>query len=300
EAREIEELPPDNEANSSSSFDSAVLDENAVAAEPLMSFGEPLHVSISRATTRFSTIQRAQSRQRPEAAGELEEGEGGEEYGFNLKRWLRGRQTAEGPPFAKRFGLVFNSLNVYGSDVSNQHISTLITPFYKFIKSSVRGFGIIQLLSGGGNKKHLLHNISGEVKEGELLLVLGRPGSGCSTLLRVLGNHRKTYTRIDGRVSYGGLSPEEVSKHYRGEVAYNQEDDMHFPTLTVRKTLEFAIQCKTPSRQVLNDPASYRRDVLAMLLDMYGLVGCADTIVGNAFLRGVSGGERKRVSIAEQ
>ncbi|KAJ2791803.1 ATP-binding cassette transporter snq2 [Coemansia linderi] len=300
EAREIEELPPDNEANSSSSFDSAVLDENAVAAEPLMSFGEPLHVSISRATTRFSTIQRAQSRQRPEAVGELEEGEGGEEYGFNLKRWLRGRQTAEGPPFAKRFGLVFNSLNVYGSDVSNQHISTLITPFYKFIKSSVRGFGIIQLLSGGGNKKHLLHNISGEVKEGELLLVLGRPGSGCSTLLRVLGNHRKTYTRIDGRVSYGGLSPEEVSKHYRGEVAYNQEDDMHFPTLTVRKTLEFAIQCKTPSRQVLNDPASYRRDVLAMLLDMYGLVGCADTIVGNAFLRGVSGGERKRVSIAEQ
>ncbi|KAJ2641664.1 ATP-binding cassette transporter snq2, partial [Coemansia sp. RSA 1694] len=81
---------------------------------------------------------------------------------------------------------------------------------------------------------------------------------------------------------------------------YNQEDDMHFPTLTVRKTLEFAIQCKTPSRQVLRDPAAYRRDVLSMLLDMYGLAGCADTIVGNAFLRGVSGGERKRVSIAEQ
>ncbi|KAJ2840855.1 ATP-binding cassette transporter snq2, partial [Coemansia sp. 'formosensis'] len=299
---EIDELsppqpppPPIDAAESSNSFDSAILDANAgIIIEQQMSFGEPLHVSISRATTRFSTIQRAQSRQRPEVA------EPEAVTGFDLKAWLRGRQTAEGPPFAKRFGLVFNSLDVYGANVSNKHISTLVTPFYKLIKSSYRGFGLIQLLSGAGNKRQLLHNISGEVKEGELLLVLGRPGSGCSTLLRVLGNHRKTYTRIDGQVSYGGLSPKEVSKHYRGEVAYNQEDDMHFPTLTVRKTLEFAIQCKTPSRQVLSDPVSYRRDVLGMLLDMYGLVGCADTIVGNAFLRGVSGGERKRVSIAEQ
>ncbi|KAJ2796367.1 ATP-binding cassette transporter snq2, partial [Coemansia guatemalensis] len=151
-----------------------------------------------------------------------------------------------------------------------------------------------------GNKRQLIHGVSGEVKEGEMLLVLGRPGSGCSTLLRVLGNHRKTYTKIDGTVSYGGLSPKEVLRHYRGEVAYNQEDDMHFPTLTVRKTLDFAIKCRTPSRQVLRDSGAYQRDVLQMLYDMYGLGGCADTIVGNAFLRGVSGGERKRVSIAEQ
>ncbi|KAJ2743730.1 ATP-binding cassette transporter snq2 [Coemansia sp. BCRC 34301] len=295
EIEEIPSPPPPISDGSPSSFDSAMLDEHAAIVEPVMSFGEPLHVSIGRATTRFSTIQRAHSRQRPELAEEEEA-----QPGFDLKTWLRGRQAAEeGPPFAKRFGLVFNSLNVYGSDVSNRHISTLVTPFYKFLKSSVRGFGLLQLLTPRV-KKQLLFDISGEVKEGELLLVLGRPGSGCSTLLRVLGNHRKTYTRIDGRVSYGGLAPREVSRHYRGEVAYNQEDDMHFPTLTVRKTLEFAIQCKTPSRQVLRDPALYRRDVLGMLLDMYGLGGCADTIVGNAFLRGVSGGERKRVSIAEQ
>ncbi|KAJ2834477.1 ATP-binding cassette transporter snq2 [Coemansia furcata] len=296
-SNEIGELPPSSidATDNNTSLDSVMIDKNAdIIIESQMSFGEPLHVNIGRATTQFSAIQRAQSRQRPEVA------EPEAVTGFDLKAWLRGRQTAEGPPFAKRFGLVFNSLDVYGANVSNKHISTLVTPFYKLIKSSYRGFGLIQLLSGAGNKRQLLHNISGEVKEGELLLVLGRPGSGCSTLLRVLGNHRKTYTRIDGQVSYGGLSPKEVSKHYRGEVAYNQEDDMHFPTLTVRKTLEFAIQCKTPSRQVLSDPASYRRDVLSVLLDMYGLVGCADTIVGNAFLHGVSGGERRRVSIAEQ
>ncbi|KAJ1844422.1 ATP-binding cassette transporter snq2, partial [Coemansia sp. RSA 2703] len=92
----------------------------------------------------------------------------------------------------------------------------------------------------------------------------------------------------------------EVNKSYRGEVAYNQEEDVHFPTLTVRKTLQFAIQCKTPSRRMLQDREGYQHEFLDTLLDMYGLTGCADTIVGNAFLRGVSGGERKRVSIAEQ
>ncbi|KAJ2706146.1 ATP-binding cassette transporter snq2, partial [Coemansia spiralis] len=160
------------------------------------------------------------------------------------------------------------------------------------------GFGILQLLKSP--KRQLIHGVTGEVREGEMLLVLGRPGSGCSTLLRVLGNHRNTYSKINGTVSYGGLSPAEVGRHYRGEVAYNQEEDMHFPELTVRKTLDFAIQCKTPSRQVLRNRRKYKAEVLQLLLEMYGLERCADTIVGNAFLRGVSGGERKRVSIAEQ
>ncbi|KAJ1723938.1 ATP-binding cassette transporter snq2 [Coemansia erecta] len=262
--------------------------------EALQSFGEPLHVSISRGTTRFQTIQRAHSR--PTQPSEEEAGK----EGFNLQAWLRGRQERAGPPFAKRFGLVFDDLSIYGSDVSNSHISTLITPLWKMIKSSYRGFGLFQLLAGMGAKRRILSGISGEVKEGEMLLVLGRPGSGCSTLLRVLGNHRKTYKEITGTVSYGGLTPGEVRRHYRGEVAYNQEDDMHYPTLTVRRTLDFAVTCKTPSRQVLSDAAGYHRDMLEMLLDIYGLQGCADTIVGNAFLRGVSGGERKRVSIAEQ
>lgn len=275
----------------------ASLDSNQLTShpiEPITSFGEPLHVSLSKASTRFKSIQQAHTRQATEPTEEE-----AARPGFDLKDWLRGRQALEGPPFAKRFGLVFEHLDIYGTDVSNRHIATLITPVWKFLKSSIRGFGLIHLLSSRNNRQ-LLHNISGEVKEGEMLLVLGRPGSGCSTLLRVLGNQRKTYTRIDGNVSYGGLGPEEVSKHYRGEVAYNQEDDQHFPTLTVRKTLEFAIRCKTPSRQVLDDRPQYRRDVLDMLLDMYGLSSCVDTIVGNAFLRGVSGGERKRVSIAEQ
>ncbi|KAJ2778276.1 ATP-binding cassette transporter snq2 [Coemansia javaensis] len=274
------------------------------------SFGEPLAVSVTRATSLFQSIQSMHNR--PSSEDLAEKGEG-----FDLAAWLAGRQQTQGPPFAKRVGLVFSDLSVFGDNVRSRHIATVATPVYKLLKAAARGFGIAGLLSrgrhggggggGGGSSggdrdkaRQLLHSMMGVVADGEMLLVLGRPGSGCSTLLRVLGNRRHTYRRIEGTVSYGGLDPRLVAEHYRGEVAYNQEDDVHFPTLTVRQTLEFAIQCKIPSTRMLQDREGYKREFLDTLLDMYGLTGCADTIVGNAFLRGVSGGERKRVSIAEQ
>ncbi|KAJ2776197.1 ATP-binding cassette transporter snq2 [Coemansia javaensis] len=264
--------------------------------EPSTSFGEPLRVSVTRGTSRFQSIQRTYSK--PLSEDLAEKGEA-----FDLSAWLTGRQQAQGPPFAKRTGLVFSDLSVFGDNVRNRHIATLVTPVYKFFKAAAHGFGVRGLLARGrrdSRARELLYKMSGVVADGEMLLVLGRPGSGCSTLLRVLGNRRHTYRRIEGTVSYGGLDPRLVAEHYRGEVAYNQEDDVHFPTLTVRQTLEFAIQCKIPSTRMLQDREGYKREFLDTLLDMYGLTGCADTIVGNAFLRGVSGGERKRVSIAEQ
>ncbi|KAJ1942838.1 ATP-binding cassette transporter snq2, partial [Linderina macrospora] len=275
---------------------------NTMDAEADISFGEPLHVSVTRATSRFKSIQRTFSMSKSVADEEESTGvaEAGNPGGFDLTTWLSGRQQLQGPPFAKRIGLVFDDLDVYGDNVANRHIETMITPFYKIVKSAAHGFGIKKLFNRGNDNKKILNKMSGLVEDGEMLLVLGQPGAGCSTLLRVLGNRRGTYRKIEGQVSYGGLTPEEVEKRYRGEVAYNQEDDVHFPTLTVRKTLDFAIKCKTPSKRMLADREGYEKEFLDTLLDMYGLSGCADTIVGNAFLRGVSGGERKRVSIAEQ
>ncbi|KAJ2298371.1 hypothetical protein IWW55_004487, partial [Coemansia sp. RSA 2706] len=101
--------------------------------ETEMLFGEPLHVNVSRASTRFETIQRAHSRQLESPSREEEE-QAGENLGFDLRKWLRGRQQAAGPPFAKRAGLSFKDLSIYGTDVSNKHIATLITPFWKLIK----------------------------------------------------------------------------------------------------------------------------------------------------------------------
>lgn len=63
------------------------------------------------------------------------------------------------------------------------------------------------------------------------LVVLGRPGSGCSTLLKTLANQRDEYLAVEGIVNYDSFSPEEVAKHYRGDVTYCPEDDGLSPLL---------------------------------------------------------------------
>ncbi|KAJ1944110.1 ATP-binding cassette transporter snq2, partial [Linderina macrospora] len=157
---------------------------NSTTEEAVTSFGEPLHVSVTRGTSRFRSIQRSFSR--PLSIGDEEAATGvaeaGNPGGFNLTGWLTGRQEQQGPPFAKRVGLVFDDLTVYGDDVANRHIGSLVTPFYKIIKNAAHGFGVKKLFSASAVKP-LLHSMSGVVEDGEMLLVLGQPGAGCSTLL---------------------------------------------------------------------------------------------------------------------
>lgn len=56
-----------------------------------------------------------------------------------------------------------------------------------------------------------------------MCLVLGCPGSGCTTFLKTIANQRREYARVTGDVRYEGIDAEEMEKHYRGEVVYNQE-----------------------------------------------------------------------------
>lgn len=140
----------------------------------------------------------------------------------------------------------------------------------------------------------LIRNFSGVARGGEIMLVLGPPGSGCSTFLRTVANDHSSFLGVTGSLDYSGLTPSEISEKYRGEVAYIPEDDIHFPTLTVRQTIEFALQCKAPRR--------YRGDIPRyheMFARVFGISHVLDTLVGNEYIRGVSGGERKRISIVE-
>jgi len=85
--------------------------------------------------------------------------------------------------------------------------------------------------------KDILSGFEGVVHPGEMLLVLGRPGSGCTSLLKVLANERESFHAVEGELSYDGITPEYMAKHYRGDIGYSPEDDIHFPSLTVRQTL---------------------------------------------------------------
>ena len=171
-------------------------------------------------------------------------------------------------------------------------VTSSLFGFFKFWKH----FG-----KSKSSTKVILDNLSGCCKDGEMLLVLGRPGAGCTSFLKVISNMRDSYTHIGGDVSYGGIDPETFSKHYSGQVCYNEEEDQHYPTLTTKQTLQFALRTKTPGKRPEGESKSEFVDRLIYLLgNMLGLTKQMNTLVGNAFLRGLSGGERKRLSIGEQ
>ncbi|KIY68744.1 hypothetical protein CYLTODRAFT_489562 [Cylindrobasidium torrendii FP15055 ss-10] len=147
----------------------------------------------------------------------------------------------------------------------------------------------------------ILYGFEGVVRPGEMLLVLGQPGSGCSTLLKTLTNQRGGYHAVNGDIRYDALSSTDIERHYRGDVQYCPEDEILFPTLTVEQTIEFAVRARAPSQLggIATSTADYVKTVTNILITVFGLGHVRNTPVGNAAIRGVSGGQRKRVSICE-
>jgi ABC-type multidrug transport system ATPase subunit len=118
----------------------------------------------------------------------------------------------------------------------------------------------------------------------------------------MLGNQRFGYEEISGDVTYGGTDAKEMAKKYRSEVLYNPEDDLHYATLKVKETLKFALKTRTPgkaSRKEGESRSDYVNEFLRVVSKLFWIEHTMDTKVGNELVRGVSGGEKKRVSIAE-
>ncbi|KAF2630734.1 hypothetical protein BU25DRAFT_488883 [Macroventuria anomochaeta] len=199
---------------------------------------------------------------------------------------------------AKKVGVVWKGLNVKG-------VGSTAT-FAKTVPDAIMGtFGpdlyrlvtrFIPALRLGRHQqtRTLINDFSGVLKDGEMMLVLGRPGSGCSTFLKAIANNRESYAAVEGDVHYGGISAEKQAKQFRGEANYNEEDDVHFANLNVWQTLTFALITKTRKNRKEEIPI-----ILEALLKMFGISHTKYTPVGDEYVRGVSGGERKRVSIAE-
>ncbi|KAJ6512945.1 pleiotropic drug resistance ABC transporter [Mycena sanguinolenta] len=196
----------------------------------------------------------------------------------------------------RELGVVFQDLRVVGLGASVSYMPTLgsmLNPLSIF--ESIRTLRHPPL-------RNILEGFSGVVRPGEMLLVLGRPGSGCSTLLKTLANQTDEYHSVTGNVRYDALSPLDIRAHYRGDVQYCPEDDLHFPTLTVEQTLQFSTRLRAPqakARMVGQTRTEYVDSMVEMLLTIFGLRGVRSTPVGDSVVRGVSGGQKKRVSIAE-
>ncbi|KAK3232295.1 hypothetical protein Dsin_004176 [Dipteronia sinensis] len=138
--------------------------------------------------------------------------------------------------------------------------------------------------------KTLLNDISGEARDGEILAVLGASGSGKSTLIDALAN-RIAKGSLKGSVTLNGEVLE--SSMLKVISAYVMQDDLLFPMLTVEETLMFAAEFRLP--RTLSKSKKKMR--VQALIDQLGLRNAAKTVIGDEGHRGVSGGERRRVSI---
>eukprot|EP00981_Chlorochromonas_danica_P012460 scaffold4964_cov248-Ochromonas_danica.AAC.6 len=159
---------------------------------------------------------------------------------------------------------------------------------------------------------NILANATGRILPRKMTLLLGPPGSGKSVLLKALSNRLESAgkAQFSGDIYYDG-DDIKSDKFLVGKVAdYIEQGDTHQAVLTVDETLKFAWSCTTGghhSYAVAKDEASAAilekgnasfatvHNEIAIL----GLNKCKDTYVGNATIRGVSGGQKRRVTIGE-
>jgi ABC-type multidrug transport system ATPase subunit len=145
----------------------------------------------------------------------------------------------------------------------------------------------------------ILKPVSARFEPGVLNVIMGPSGSGKTSLLNLMAHRLRnsfgTSYIAEGTMLYGGAVPsEDVIRSVSSYVS--QDDDALLPTLTVRETLYLAADLRLPTWMSREDKRKRAESVLLKL----GLRDCADTRIGSDLIKGISGGEKRRVTIAVQ
>ena len=146
-------------------------------------------------------------------------------------------------------------------------------------------------------RKHLLKNVTGVAKSGELLAVMGSSGAGKTTLLNALSFRSPPGVKISP-TSIRALNGIPVSaEELRARCAYVQQDDLFIASLTTKEHLIFQAML----RMGKNVPHAQKMHRVQEVLQELSLTKCANTIIGApGRIKGLSGGERKRLAFASE
>ncbi|KAL9671914.1 hypothetical protein QQ045_009487 [Rhodiola kirilowii] len=203
--------------------------------------------------------------------------------------------------------------------------SRALPSFINFIADIVEGFlNTLHLLPNRKKHMNILRDVSGAIKPNRMTLLLGPPSSGKTTLLLALSGKLDKDLNVTGKVTYNGHSMDEFVP--QRTAAYISQYDVHIGEMTVRETLAFSARCQGVGSRYEMLAELARREKQANIkpdpdIDIYmkaaatvgqeasvvtdytlkilGLDICADTMVGDEMLRGISGGQRKRVTTGE-
>ena len=175
------------------------------------------------------------------------------------------------------------------------------TLFWKNVSYSIRDAGFIKnhfsryfSFINPPNSSDILYNISGYAEPGKFLAIIGASGVGKTSLIDLLAN-RKRSGKIEGIITVNGENikkTREIPK-YTALVGYVRQNYSHLPFLTVRETMFYAGMLVLPRTM----STAEKLERIKSLMNELGLDKCANSIVGNRMIRGISGGELKRLSI---
>ncbi|ANB14811.1 ATP-binding cassette multidrug transporter PDR12 [Sugiyamaella lignohabitans] len=139
---------------------------------------------------------------------------------FNLRALLKTlvrRMDNEGLDL-NTTGVAFRNLTTIGVDAGASYAPTV----YELIRSIVALPLALKKLRSPP-LRNLIQDIDGLIIPGEMLLVLGRPGSGCTTLLRTIAGEIDQFKGIQGNINYDGVSQSDMLKYFKSQVLYNPE-----------------------------------------------------------------------------
>ncbi|KAE9600161.1 putative sulfate-transporting ATPase [Lupinus albus] len=148
----------------------------------------------------------------------------------------------------------------------------------------------VMVTLSNGETQNVLEGLTGYAEPGTFTALMGPSGSGKSTLLDALSSRLAANAFLSGTILLNGRK----AKLSFGTAAYVTQDDNLIGTLTVRETISYSARLRLPDKMAWSD----KRALVESTIVAMGLQDCADTVIGNWHLRGISGGEKRRVSIA--
>ncbi|CAH0478266.1 unnamed protein product [Peronospora belbahrii] len=140
------------------------------------------------------------------------------------------------------------------------------------------------------DEKIILSNVSGYANPGELLVIMGPSGAGKSTLLDCISGRNHD---VEGIITLNGEPWNDRIKRF---ASYVMQDDLFYSTITVKEHLVYQAKLRMGKSYT---EQQYRKRVDDVMEEL-GLMKCRDTLIGGLSLRGISGGERKRLSFATE